>query len=107
MSETEIRIGKVKEITFAAGTTFEEKIEQLKNAGHKIDDIEDNYIESDTLQIINNKVFEIIENKVFGEDDIAQASKDTDGAISYTLKYYNGGRCFAEMLDEAISEIEK
>ena len=108
MSGTETKIGKVKEIKFIDGTTFDEKKEQLKKAGHKIEEFEKNYLDCDTLCMIEGgRIFEIVEEVDLEGGDIAEAIRNSDGTISYTLQYYNGGACFEEMLEEAVSKMEK
>ncbi len=108
MSETEFRIGKVEEIPLLEPSTFAEKMEELKKVvGRDFDYYEeDKHIEDDKLFFIDNRVFEIIEDKDIILDDIAEANQNPDGTISYTLKYYNGGVGFRAMLERAIKKME-
>ena len=109
MSDTELRIGKAQEIHLSENLTFEQKIEHLKNKGFKILDFDENgsYIDCKNLVACKNRFFEILEDEDFIYDDVASATIDDNGVISYTLKYYNGGAGFEDMFEQAILNMEK
>lgn len=109
MSENETRIGKAREILFTKTLTFEQKLKDLTQMGYDVSEHDGKrYIDNDSLLVLEDgRIFEIIEEKEYDYDDIAQASKNPDGTISYVLKYYNGGTCRDEMLVDAIEEMEK
>lgn len=115
MSEMEFRIGRVKEVSVDA-VGFEGKIRQLaEDTGRDHNDFldyKDNFTEEYMeyrcgYEWVNGKIYELLEDKDFENDDICIAERSEDGTISYKLKYYNGGTCFSEMLEEAISRMEK
>lgn len=58
---------------------------------------ETHYIHKDVLYIIDN-----VEHD--DSDDVADASLNPDGTISYSLRYYNGGCGFGEALDYALKK---
>jgi len=53
------------------------------------------------------KIYKMVDDKDLAEtdDDIALASLNEDGSISYQLKWYNGGASMNEMFEEALKSI--
>jgi len=111
MSEQEIRIGKCTEFHFAEGLSFEDKVRNLVGRGYEIPDVDgaikERYFDNEKLFAVNDRIFLVLEDKRLDYEDIAEATIDDDGLIiSYVLKYYNGGTCFGEMIEEAIKAME-
>ena len=110
MSEQEIRIGKCKEFQFGEGLSFEDKVKNLAERGYEIPDIEaavkERYFDNNELFAIDDRIFLVLEDVETDFDDIAHATIDDKGIISYVLKYYNGGTCFTEMIEEAVKNME-
>jgi len=65
------------------------------------DELYDEYI------LLNDIVFEIIDDKNLEDDDIFELTKNNDGTYSYLLRYYNGGCGFDEALETAYENMEK
>lgn len=59
----------------------------------------------DSALVIDDVIWEIEKTSVDPYDDIAEASKNPDGTIDFVVRYYNGGTCFSEMLDEALENV--
>lgn len=51
-------------------------------------------------------IYKIDNREVDPNDDIFEYSKKADGTISYQFKFYNGGTCFSEQIDDLIEIIE-
>ena len=59
------------------------------------DTFDGQYVEND------GQVYEILNEKDLGEDDIFHLTENPDGTYNYILKYYNGGCGFDEAIEEA------
>ena len=73
----------------------------------------DNYLEhfedeaSDNYVVVGDIVYEVVErssNNTY--DDIFEASRNEDGTIDFTVKYYNGGCCFSEAIETALEGLK-
>jgi hypothetical protein len=42
-----------------------------------------------------------------GEDDINNLTENEDGTISFVTRFYNGGTCLTEMLEDGLKELNK
>ncbi len=109
MSETEMRAGKAKEVVFSQGVSFAQKMLHLTELGYDVTEADENrnYLANGRLCIVNDRIFEILEEKEYDYEDVADATKNPDGTISYILKYYNGGTHRDEMLEMAIAKMER
>ena len=114
MSEQETHVGKLKLIF----TGTEEQIEEfckskIKGSFGFLDDDYDTYIEMfydvfyKEFVIINNSIYEIIEDTYLDYNEIFEASLNEDGTISYVCSYYNGGCCFSEALEECLNNLKE
>lgn len=88
---------------------FEEKIED-EYKYFEIRDKTKKYKEPLYIKYIWNKgtLYEMIEHS--GEqkaDFLNLTTQNSDGTVSFTYLFYNGGTCFSEMLEEGIDKITK
>lgn len=51
---------------------------------------------------INNEVFTVESQNLDPCDDIFTSTKNSDGTISFEVKYYNGGCGFSEAIEDAL-----
>jgi len=112
MSSTEFHTGKLKKIDMGPyeNETLKEKVTYLTRIGHEITyvDIDDDYIESDTIVKVNGMFYEILDHvSARDEQDIMEATENPDGTISFILQFYNGGCGFEEALECALEETIK
>lgn len=56
--------------------------------------------------IYNKMLYKIHREENDVDDDIAESSYNADGTISFSLKYYNGGAGFEEMLTDAFDKMK-
>lgn len=86
---------------------FEEKLED--EADHfEILDKTKKYKEAFYIKYIWNKgvIYEMIEHSGSREsDDLYLTTENSDGIISFTYSFYNGGTCLSELLEEGLNEI--
>lgn len=111
MSRTELHVGKVKEVNYGL-TSLEETAKMiLWELGEDVDNIH-NSIEYlldehyDKYVRVKDKLYKIIVDKEYQEDDLMQATKNSDGTIDYVVQFYNGGCGFNEALEEAINNLD-
>lgn len=57
--------------------------------------------------IYEDKVYKIVKEALNPYEDIFDAKKGVDGEIIFELKYYNGGCCMSEALEESLKKIPK
>lgn len=56
--------------------------------------LEDQYI------VLNNNIYEIIEKKEFPDGDFETRGILPDGSILFIARFYNGGTCLSEVLED-------
>lgn len=110
MSDYELRKGKLKEIEVLDIESFAKAVFHVNYTA--LEQYWENYTEwfredCDTHVIVNSKVYEIIEDNRFDDVDIFDATKNTDGTIDYTLRYYNGGCGYNEAIETALKRMSK
>lgn len=116
MSSYELHFGKLRELNYKAlgFNTIEEWAEDkcnqlgiIKQPYH--DDYWDcieftlshKYIKKD------DRLFEVEDKELEDCGDFLNYNINNDGEIEYSMKFYNGGTCLPEMLNEVLEEIEK
>lgn len=52
------------------------------------------------------KLWTVVENNRAQYEDICEVYKSDNGDIHFVLQFYNGGTCFVEMIDEALSKLK-
>lgn len=110
MSYTESHVGKIKKVDLE-GLTIEEWAKEVATAyGMEFKEYYDSYKELvlDELYsryiIVEEEVYEIIEDREFTEEDISELTPEGDGVFSFVMQFYNGGTCLTEMLEDAIKQ---
>lgn len=76
----------------------------LKEFDPDADDIYDRYREAVE---IDGEVYLVNMKNVDAHSNIFEASKNSDGSINFTIKYYNGGCGFNEAIDYALENMEE
>ena len=54
--------------------------------------------------VINNIVYIIEDSQLDPDEDICNVSID-NGVINYEVKFYNGGTCMSEMIEEGVKKL--
>lgn len=57
--------------------------------------------------LINGYVFEVESKSIEPYDDIFEAELNDDGSYNFEVKYYNGGCCFSEAIEEALDNCKE
>jgi hypothetical protein len=116
MSETKHQKGKLVPIARELGETVKSQIKSvlgndfIEELWHESDTASENANDQiysnnleDKYQFINLTLYEIKDFEDLDLDrDIAEISKNEDGSINFEFKYYNGGTCLSELLEENI-----
>lgn len=116
MSSYELHFGKLRELNYNAlgFNTIEEwakdKCDQLgiiKQSYH------DDYWDCIEFTLDNkyvkrgDRLFEVEDKELEDCGDFLNYNINNDGEIEYSMRFYNGGTCLSEMLNEVLEEIEK
>jgi hypothetical protein len=114
MSKTELHIGKLRKVELKPDQSLENFYkEKLKEIGitelRKYDnDWEDAF--KDEFQekyfIVNDVIWEAFEHDEKDDsDDIYELKPNPDGTLSFIMKFYNGGTCLSECIEEELEKL--
>ena len=113
MSETVYYTGKIKPVEIIDNVESTARIILLKSGLEIKSDIYDSYVEQledmlyDQYLVTDEDIFEVIsQSKNDPDDDMFEASRNADGTINFTVKYYNGGCSFGEAIEEALQNLK-
>jgi len=124
MSQQEVHIGKLKRIERKIGINHDgtvriqsiedwcEEYCKENNISH-VKSFCDSWMDSllfvfgEKFIIVNDEIYEVIEDKSFEECEILEANENEDGTIDFCLSFHNGGCGFIEALEEAIQNMKK
>jgi len=114
MSYTETHIGKLQKVDLA-GKTIEEwaKEECIKQDIKELSSYNDTWIEElrdrdyRKYFLVDGEIWEAIEHQELEDDDIYQLTPNSDGTISFTMRFYNGGTCLSECIEEGLEQLKK
>lgn len=111
MGETETHMGKLKRINCDSQNEFAAGV--MQNEG-EMPSYYDNPLKwmlseyGDKYISISNGLWEVIENlELDPDDDINDLRENEDGTINFISRFYNGGTCLSEMLEEGLTELNK
>ena len=109
MSRVELHIGTIKKID-TQGLTIEEWCQkECEKFGVKqgIFECYYNLLMSLTNRrkyiVLNDKIYRI-DDKEYEDDDIYEMYPNGNGSYSYVMRFYNGGTCLSECLEEKLNE---
>lgn len=112
MSEVELHIGTLKEVD-TQGLTVEEwckkeceklGVTELTYGNSNYFEVLDDITNYSKFLISNNKLYEIIDSK-YEDTDIYEMYPNVDGSYSYVMRFYNGGTCLSECLQNKLDKI--
>jgi len=66
--------------------------------------VRDNF---DEYLITDTEVYEKFDTVEVEDDDVYQIHENADGTLSYVMRFYNGGTCLQECLEESIEQLNK
>lgn len=105
MSQTELHIGKLRKVELEQNQSLEDFYkEKLKNIGItelRKDEFYEKYF------VINNVIWEIFDHEEKDDsDDIYELKPNPDGTLSFIMKFYNGGTCLSECIEEELKKLK-
>lgn len=119
MSDYESHSGKLRKVLPNEGETFEQLCKRLWNeeAINGDEYTEEDYEEGGLFSDFSEKfisdddkaVWEIFDHEELGEDEDAfcKIHENKDGTYSFHSRFYNGGTCLSEMIEDSIGEIKE
>lgn len=108
MSDYEHHIGKITEVVIKESLELTCK-EIVEN--NELPSYQDSYVEYlldelyDEYLVINGKLYSVEKEAIDPYDDIQRLHKNEDGTFSFEAKFYNGGTCLSEVLEDAFNKI--
>lgn len=109
MSEMVQYKGELKKIAVPIEcVTLKEKAEYLIKCGYSLDydDYENNEVYFNDCLRIKDDWYSYTKSENKDCDDIFEATIHPDGKIKYLIRYYNGGCCFEEAIEESLKRLE-
>lgn len=123
MSRIETHIGTLKRLSFLseneehfADVDVEAWMqERCTEAGFKKEPYHESWLEAwndehyhsaGYIVKVKGEYYEVTSNEDFEENDIQEIVKEGTDKYRYVLRFYNGGTCFPEMLEEAINDMK-
>lgn len=115
MSQEEIHIGKLRKIKLETDlqTFYKEKLlskNLIQNFDNwDFDDWEDAFKWNfrNKYFIVNEQVFEVFDHKQFDYEDIYYLKDNGDDTFDFVMKFYNGGTCLSECIEEELEKLVK
>ena len=107
MSDYENHSGKARLCPRNEGETFDEHCNRLlENEGRAFSDSSDIF-DYDKYIRVEDEIWEVYDHKEWDDGDIVRMEKHEDGTVSFLLRFYNGGTCLQEILQEELADIER
>jgi hypothetical protein len=113
MSQEEIHIGKLRKIkletdveTFCKQKCVEKGITEHANYYHNWEDYFKTEFRNEYF-IVNEQVFEVFDHKQFDYEDIYYLKDNGDDTYDFVMKFYNGGTCLEECIEEELEKLIK
>ena len=118
MSEMEAHVGKLRKIRRNEGQSVEdwcrEKCED-KGVPSMLPELYDSWKETllyhldfyEKLFFVNDEIWEVFDHIDLDDDDIYEMRPNPDGTISFVMRFYNGGTCLSECIEEGLEKLNK
>ena len=115
MSEYKAYEGKIKHLgPKKEGETLEDRLKKIvKEKNIEIDNdystLKEFFVDQlyNDYVVIGESVYEILRYDNFEEGDIFKAVDNKDGTIDFVVRFYNGGMCFEEAIEEAVNNMDR
>lgn len=118
MSNMESHIGKLRKVQIPENYSIEDWCrEKCEDHGvpSMLPELYDSWQETlkyhldfyETYFFIDSEVWEAFEHTELSDDDMFIMEPNADGTISFTMRFYNGGTCLSECIEEGLERIKK
>ncbi len=118
MSQTEQHVGKLRKVEINERYSVEDWCrEKCQDAG--IPTMPEHYDSwADVLKyhmdlyekyfFVNGEIWESFDHtELDGDEDIYQLTPNPDGTLSFVMRFYNGGTCLSECIEEELLKLNK
>lgn len=113
MSDNQMYIGKLKAVPSLEGESLFELIKRVHDEeGFEFDpEYTDKTTYFDAFDekyfVVAKVLYKVIElDEMEPEDAFIEMNKNDDGSISFITRYYNGGTCLSEMVEEGLKDLK-
>lgn len=117
MSEMEAHVGKLRKVQRNEGYSIEDWCrEKCQDAGiPTMPEHYDSWQETlkyhldlyETYFFANDEIWEVFDHTALDDDDIYEMTPNSDGTISFTMRFYNGGTCLGECIEDGLERLNK
>ena len=113
MSDYEAHYGKIKKVETELSCEEFAKQEFIKITGKAVlPKTYNNFIEalrdeSEEFYFIESNIYKIENTELDSDSDVFHYKELEDNSIEYNLRFYNGGTCLSEQIEEIISKVSK
>lgn len=111
MSQTELHFGKLRKITING--SFEEwaknkcELENIEKTSYNdtwVEQLSDSFYNK--YFFVKNQLWEVFDHVEKDEyEDIYEIASNPDGTYSFIMKFYNGGTCLSECIEEELNKL--
>jgi len=112
MSRTELHFGKLRKVELNTDleTFYKEKLKEIGITELRTydNDWEDAFKceLGETYYVVKGQLWEVFEHKEEEDDeDIYKLTPNPDGTYSFIMKFYNGGTCLSECIEEELEKL--
>ena len=117
MSNMESHVGKLRKVPRNEGQSIEDWCrEKCEDNGvpSMLPELYDSWQETlkyhldfyETYFFINGEIWEVFDHKdLDDDDDIFKMTPNPDGTVSFMLRFYNGGTCLNECIEEGLKKL--
>jgi hypothetical protein len=110
MSRVETHIGRLKKVDLQGKSIEDWSKEKCIELGYSekptYHTLWSEYLKYDILWqkifFTKNDIWEVLESSEIGDNDIIILNDNPDGTKSYTMRFYNGGTCLCEILENML-----
>lgn len=111
MSDYETHSGKIKKLIPFENESFEDQCKRLWILNGELEDEYDEGFLFEKfykkyLNIKDKEIWEIFDHVDYGDDDMyCRLFKNNDDSYSFDTRFYNGGTCITEMLEDELKKL--
>lgn len=118
MSSMESHVGKLRKVQRNEGQSIEDWCrEKCEDNGvpSMLPELYDSWQETlkyhldfyETYFFIDGEVWEILDHRDLDDSDTYEMTPNPDGTISFIMRFYNGGTCLTECIEEGLKKLNK
>jgi hypothetical protein len=114
MSEMETHVGKLRKVQRNEGQSVEDWCRERCEADGEFElhsfynSFKEFFMDNhyDEFFSVDDEIWEISDHKELDDDDIYEMIPNPDGTVSFVMRFYNGGTCLAECIEEGLTNLD-